>query len=101
MMIRARIPGGIIPPDQYLAFDDLSERYGNQTLRITSRQSFQWHGVVKGQTWAANEGSQRGALHHHRRVRRREPQRHGGVHTRHQRAGRAQGRRMPAALTPH
>ena len=47
MMIRARIPGGIIPPDQYLAFDDLSERYGNQTLRITSRQSFQWHGVVK------------------------------------------------------
>lgn len=48
MMIRARIPGGIIPPDQYLAFDDLAERYGNQTLRITSRQSFQWHGVVKG-----------------------------------------------------
>ncbi|MDI1320711.1 MAG: NADPH-dependent assimilatory sulfite reductase hemoprotein subunit [bacterium] len=47
MMIRARIPGGLIPPDQYLAFDDLSERYGNQTLRITSRQSFQWHGVVK------------------------------------------------------
>lgn len=47
MMIRARIPGGIIPPDQYLAFDDLSERHGNQTLRITSRQSFQWHGVVK------------------------------------------------------
>ena len=47
MMIRARIPGGIIPPDQYLAFDDLSERYGDHTLRITSRQSFQWHGVVK------------------------------------------------------
>lgn len=47
MMIRARIPGGIIPPDQYLAFDDLSERHGNRTLRITSRQSFQWHGVVK------------------------------------------------------
>jgi sulfite reductase (NADPH) hemoprotein beta-component len=47
MMIRARIPGGIIPPDQYLAFDELSEKYGNQTLRITSRQSFQWHGVVK------------------------------------------------------
>ncbi|HKB57887.1 MAG TPA: NADPH-dependent assimilatory sulfite reductase hemoprotein subunit [Lacunisphaera sp.] len=47
MMIRARIPGGVIPPDQYLAFDDLSERLGNQSLRITSRQSFQWHGVVK------------------------------------------------------
>ncbi len=47
MMVRARISGGIIPPSQYLVFDDLSERYGNQTLRITSRQSFQWHGVVK------------------------------------------------------
>jgi len=46
-MIRARITGGIVPPEQYLAFDDLSERFGNQTLRITSRQSFQWHGVVK------------------------------------------------------
>jgi len=47
MMVRARISGGIIPPNQYLVFDDLSERYGNQSLRITSRQSFQWHGVVK------------------------------------------------------
>jgi len=46
-MIRAKIPGGIVPPAQYLAFDDLSERYGSPTLRITSRQSFQWHGVVK------------------------------------------------------
>jgi sulfite reductase (NADPH) hemoprotein beta-component len=47
MMIRARIPAGIIPPDQYLAFDELADRHGNQTLRITSRQSLQWHGVVK------------------------------------------------------
>jgi sulfite reductase (NADPH) hemoprotein beta-component len=46
-MIRARITAGIVPPAQYLAFDDLSERFGNQTLRITSRQSFQWHGVAK------------------------------------------------------
>jgi len=46
-MIRAKIPGGVVPPAQYLAFDELSELYGNQTLRITSRQSLQWHGVVK------------------------------------------------------
>jgi sulfite reductase (NADPH) hemoprotein beta-component len=46
-MVRAKIPGGVVPPAQYLAFDDLSDRYGNQTLRITSRQSFQWHGIVK------------------------------------------------------
>jgi sulfite reductase (NADPH) hemoprotein beta-component len=46
-MVRARIPGGVIPAAQYLAFDDLATRYGNNTLRITSRQSFQWHGIVK------------------------------------------------------
>ncbi|MCF8565525.1 NADPH-dependent assimilatory sulfite reductase hemoprotein subunit [Alicyclobacillus tolerans] len=48
MMIRARIPGGILNADQYLQFDDISERYGNQTMRITTRQTFQLHGVLKG-----------------------------------------------------
>jgi sulfite reductase (NADPH) hemoprotein beta-component len=48
-MIRARIPGGVVPAAQYLAFDELSRLHGNDTLRITSRQSFQWHGVVKRQ----------------------------------------------------
>ena len=47
-MVRAKIPGGFVPAAQYLAFDELSQRHGNDTLRITSRQSFQWHGVVKG-----------------------------------------------------
>ena len=46
-MVRGRLPGGVVPPSQYLAFDELSRRHGNDTLRITSRQSFQWHGVVK------------------------------------------------------
>lgn len=46
-MIRARIPGGRVPAAQYLAFDDLAGQYGNSTLRVTSRQTFQWHGVVK------------------------------------------------------
>lgn len=46
-MIRGRIPGGVLTGKQYLVFDDLATRYGNQTLRITSRQSFQFHGVVK------------------------------------------------------
>ncbi|MDP2138924.1 MAG: NADPH-dependent assimilatory sulfite reductase hemoprotein subunit, partial [Candidatus Didemnitutus sp.] len=46
-MIRNRVPGGVVPPEQYLAFDELATRYGNDTLRITSRQAFQWHGVVK------------------------------------------------------
>ncbi len=46
-MVRGRIPGGILPADLYLAYDKLADQYGNQTLRITSRQSFQFHGVIK------------------------------------------------------
>ena len=47
-MVRCRIPGGVLTPAQYLACDDLSARYANNTLRVTSRQGFQFHGVVKG-----------------------------------------------------
>jgi len=46
-MVRGVNPGGIISPELYLTYDRLSEEYGNQTLRITSRQSLQFHGVVK------------------------------------------------------
>ena len=46
MMIRGRIPGGIMTPAQWLTFDDLASTYGNNTLRITTRQSIQFHGVV-------------------------------------------------------
>jgi sulfite reductase (NADPH) hemoprotein beta-component len=47
-MVRCRIPGGVLTPEQYLACDDLATRYGNATLRVTSRQGLQFHGVVKG-----------------------------------------------------
>ena len=46
-MIRGVNPGGIMSPELYLTYDRLSDEYGNQTLRITSRQSLQFHGVVK------------------------------------------------------
>ncbi len=46
-MIRTRLPGGVCTPAQWLALDDLATRYGNQTLRLTTRQAFQLHGVVK------------------------------------------------------
>ncbi len=46
MMIRGRIPGGIMTPAQWITFDDLAGTYGNNTLRITTRQSIQFHGVV-------------------------------------------------------
>jgi len=47
MMIRGRIPGGVMTSAQWLTFDDLATRYGNNTLRLTTRQSIQFHGVVK------------------------------------------------------
>ena len=46
MMIRGRIPGGVMSPTQWITFDDLATNYGNNTLRITTRQSIQFHGVV-------------------------------------------------------
>ena len=46
-MVRLRLPGGVITPAQYLACDELAGRYANHTLRVTSRQSLQFHGVVK------------------------------------------------------
>jgi sulfite reductase (ferredoxin) len=48
MMIRTRVPGGRVSPDGYLAHDDIARRWGNGTLRITTREAFQLHGVLKG-----------------------------------------------------
>src|SRR5881392_3831299 len=47
MMIRGRIPGGVMTSRQWCVFDDLASQYGNNTLRITTRQSIQFHGVLK------------------------------------------------------
>ena len=47
MMIRGRIPGGVMTAKQWQVFDELAWLYGNNTLRITTRQSIQFHGVVK------------------------------------------------------
>ncbi len=47
MMLRTRSPGGFIPPQLYLTLDRLSDEYGNHTLRVTTRQGFQLHGILK------------------------------------------------------
>lgn len=47
-MVRSRIPGGALTPEQYLVEDDLATRYGNGAFRLTTRQSIQLHGVLKG-----------------------------------------------------
>ena len=46
-MVRLRLPGGIISPDQWLVMDSLADEYGNRTLKLTTRQSVQIHGVLK------------------------------------------------------
>ncbi len=48
MMVRAKIPGGRLTAEQYLRFDELATRYGDDTLRVTTRQCFQLHHIGKG-----------------------------------------------------
>jgi sulfite reductase (ferredoxin) len=46
-MVRVRIPGGRLTADQYLGLDQIAESWADRSLRITTRQSIQFHGVVK------------------------------------------------------
>jgi sulfite reductase (NADPH) hemoprotein beta-component len=46
-MIRTRTPGGVVSPAQWLKLDAVATTYADRGLRITSRQAFQFHGVVK------------------------------------------------------
>src|SRR6266513_753467 len=47
LMVRTKFPGGVLTAQQYVACDQLATKYGNNTLRITTRQDFQFHGIVK------------------------------------------------------
>ena len=46
-MIRCRLNGGVATPSQWLQMDAISSAYGNETMKMTTRQTFQFHGVVK------------------------------------------------------
>ncbi len=46
-LIRVRVPGGVATPQQWLALDELADKYGDKTLKLTTRQAFQLHGVLK------------------------------------------------------
>jgi sulfite reductase (NADPH) hemoprotein beta-component len=46
-LIRVRVPGGVTTPQQWLAMDELADKYGDKTLKLTTRQAFQFHGVLK------------------------------------------------------
>lgn len=46
-MLRARLPGGVCTPKQWLVIDEIGRSLANGTLRLTTRQTFQFHGVLK------------------------------------------------------
>ncbi|MDN3016373.1 assimilatory sulfite reductase (NADPH) hemoprotein subunit [Paenibacillus sp. BSR1-1] len=46
-MLRVRLPGGVATPAQWLVMDELADKNGNGTLKITTRQTFQMHGILK------------------------------------------------------
>lgn len=46
-MLRARVPGGIATPAQWLTMDRIASDFGNDTIRLTTRQAFQLHGIIK------------------------------------------------------
>ncbi|WP_018393301.1 assimilatory sulfite reductase (NADPH) hemoprotein subunit [Bacillus sp. 37MA] len=46
-MVRVRRPGGVATPEQWLVLDELAQKYGNGTLKLSTRQAFQMHGILK------------------------------------------------------
>ena len=46
-MLRLRLPAGVVTGEQWLKIDELAHQYANGTLRLTTRQTFQYHGVLK------------------------------------------------------
>ncbi|TQV86492.1 assimilatory sulfite reductase (NADPH) hemoprotein subunit [Aliikangiella coralliicola] len=46
-MIRARVPGGVATSEQYIQMANLATQYSSGSLRLTTRQAYQWHGVFK------------------------------------------------------
>ena len=48
VMVRTKLPGGILSAEQYLVHDQLADKFGNGTLRFTTRQGIQFYGILKG-----------------------------------------------------
>jgi sulfite reductase (NADPH) hemoprotein beta-component len=61
-MLRLRLPGGRATPQQWLVLDGLSEKLASPSLRITTRQTFQFHGVLKGNVKPLIQGVHRAML---------------------------------------
>ena len=61
-MIRCRLPGGISTPKQWIQMDDISNELGNETMKLTTRQTFQFHGIVKGKLKPAMQAINRSLM---------------------------------------
>ncbi len=55
-MIRVRVPAGVATAAQWLRMDQLADQYGNGTIKLTTRQAFQLHGVAKRHLKATIQG---------------------------------------------
>ena len=61
-LIRVRLPGGVSTPEQWLAMDAISDQYANGTLKITTRQTWQLHGVIKNNLKGSIQAMDKAAL---------------------------------------
>jgi sulfite reductase (NADPH) hemoprotein beta-component len=61
-MARIRVPGGVCTPGQWLALDALADAHANGTLKLTTRQAFQFHGILKGDLWRTINGVNKALL---------------------------------------
>ncbi|KAJ4155466.1 hypothetical protein LMH87_000707 [Akanthomyces muscarius] len=61
-MIRCRLPGGVSTPKQWVQMDDIANDLGNETMKLTTRQTFQFHGVVKGKLKPAMQAINRALM---------------------------------------
>jgi sulfite reductase (NADPH) hemoprotein beta-component len=61
-MIRCRLPGGVSTPKQWVQMDDIATSLGNETMKLTTRQTFQFHGVVKGKLKPAMQAINRALM---------------------------------------
>ncbi|KAJ8606822.1 hypothetical protein MRB53_040689 [Persea americana] len=61
-MIRCRLPGGVATPKQWEQMDEIAGSLGNQTMKLTTRQTFQFHGVVKAKLKPAMQAINRSLM---------------------------------------
>ena len=61
-MARIRVPGGVCTPAQWVTLDALADTHANGTLKLTTRQAFQFHGILKGNLWSAINAVNRALL---------------------------------------